>query len=152
MSRFFPNVIQPPIAVLSQIVFDLLVRVKICKKPVRRYDVGAGPSSITITLPGIDAQDAERRRQKALKALNERLGRVESPTHWPSIADGEDEEQELMNAPSRSIVVGLVGDVGGKGERAPLLPVHQPRQSSPESPQSPESVVVHKGETSEGSP
>ena len=49
--------------------FSLLVRCKICKKPVRRYDVGA-PSGITISIPGADSQDAERRRQIALRALS----------------------------------------------------------------------------------
>ena len=36
---------------------------------VRRYDVGA-PSGITISLPGAESQDAERRRQIALRALS----------------------------------------------------------------------------------
>ena len=46
---------------LSTIMFNLLVRLKVCHKPVRTYDVGA-PSAITISLPGMDPVDAERRR------------------------------------------------------------------------------------------
>lgn len=38
-----------------------MVRAGLCKNPVRTYDVG-GPSSITISLPGSDPADAERRR------------------------------------------------------------------------------------------
>ena len=36
---------------------------------MRRYDVGA-PAGITISLPGAESQDAERRRQIALRALS----------------------------------------------------------------------------------
>ena len=43
------------------VVHSFLVRIKVCKKQVRKYDVGA-PSPITITLPGTDPADAERRR------------------------------------------------------------------------------------------
>ena len=46
---------------ISTIVFNTLIRLKVCQKPVRTYDVGA-PSAITISLPGMDPADAERRR------------------------------------------------------------------------------------------
>lgn len=78
-ASFFPSQIQPFIAILANTVFNLLVQMKICKKPPVRYNVaGSGSQSqITITLPlvnaGIENSDAERRRQKALKALKERL-------------------------------------------------------------------------------
>jgi len=68
------------------------VRCKICKKPVRRYDVGA-PSGITISIPGADSQDAERRRQIALRALSERLNKSEAAqSQWPSLEDPENPE------------------------------------------------------------
>ncbi|CAG0913414.1 unnamed protein product [Notodromas monacha] len=126
-ATFFPNVIQPPVAVFCRLVFDALVRIKVCGKPVRRYDV-AGPSSITITLPGMDTQDAERRRQKALKALNERLGRVESPTTWPSIVDGPGEDAR---------------------DDTPLLPVHEVRTPSPSEP---EIIIVSPKDTENAAP
>ncbi|XP_070559591.1 transmembrane protein 115-like [Ptychodera flava] len=85
-ASFFPEKIQPPIAILANTVHSGLVKAKICKKQVRKYDVGA-PSSITISLPGSDPNDAERRRQLALRALNERLSRVEEQTSWPSMED-----------------------------------------------------------------
>ncbi|XP_009700132.1 PREDICTED: transmembrane protein 115, partial [Cariama cristata] len=45
---------------VANLVHGILVKVKVCRKTVKRYDVGA-PSSITISLPGTDPQDAERR-------------------------------------------------------------------------------------------
>ncbi|XP_002738252.1 transmembrane protein 115-like [Saccoglossus kowalevskii] len=83
-ATFFPEKCQPPIAILANTVHSGLVKARLCKKQVRKYDVGA-PSSITISLPGSDANDAERRRQLALRALNERLSRVEEQASWPSM-------------------------------------------------------------------
>ena len=53
--------LRSPVNTLSTVVFNILVRLKVCHKPVRTYDVGA-PSAITISLPGMDPADAERRR------------------------------------------------------------------------------------------
>merc|ERR1719461_2201162 len=75
-ATLFPNVLQPGVSVLSNTLFAILVKCKVCKKQVRRYDVGA-PSGITISLPGAESQDAERRRQIALRALSERLSKTE---------------------------------------------------------------------------
>ena len=58
---FFPTVMQPPIEICSKGVYNLLVGLKVCRKPIRKYDVGA-PTAITISLPGTDPHDAERRR------------------------------------------------------------------------------------------
>ncbi|XP_031454431.1 transmembrane protein 115 [Phasianus colchicus] len=91
-ATFFPEILQPAVGLAANLVHTLLVKVRLCRKTVKRYDVGA-PSSITISLPGTDPQDAERRRQLALKALNERLKRVEDQTAWPSM---EDEEEEVV--------------------------------------------------------
>ncbi|MEE6515877.1 hypothetical protein FKM82_025013 [Ascaphus truei] len=91
-ASFFPGPVQPPAALLGSLAHAVLVKLRLCPRAVKRYDVGA-PSSITISLPGTDPQDAERRRQLALKALNERLKRVEDQTSWPSMEE-EDEEDE----------------------------------------------------------
>lgn len=78
-ASFFPGQIQPFVAIIANTIFNILVQIKICKKPPVRYNVSAtgSQSQITITLPlvnaGIENSDAERRRQKALKALKERL-------------------------------------------------------------------------------
>ncbi|CAH1783029.1 unnamed protein product, partial [Owenia fusiformis] len=87
-ASFFPDVIQPFIAVICNTIFSALVKIKVCKKPQRRYDVSS-PSTITISLPGTDPLDAERRRKLALTALNERLSKTDSSQQsWPSLEDG----------------------------------------------------------------
>ncbi len=76
---FFPSQIQPFVAILSNTIFNLLVKLKICKPLAKRYNIsnsnGNSQSHITITIPLVntDNSDAERRRIKALKALKERL-------------------------------------------------------------------------------
>ena len=109
-ATFFPNVIQPPIAGLGNILFTLLVNLRVCRRPIRRYDVGggsvagapvgAGGPSISISLPGVDNHDTERRRQIALKALSDRLNKAGGPakegggkTAWPAM---EQEAQPLI--------------------------------------------------------
>lgn len=90
-ASFFPGPLQPAAALLGNLTHASLVKLRLCPRAVKRYDVGA-PSSITISLPGTDPQDAERRRQLALKALNERLKRVEDQTSWPNMEEEEEEE------------------------------------------------------------
>ena len=60
-SSFFPEAVQPIIGVLSNTIFSFLVKIKVCKKPQRNYDISR-PMTITVSLPGTDPQDAERRR------------------------------------------------------------------------------------------
>ncbi|XP_054721370.1 transmembrane protein 115-like [Uloborus diversus] len=84
-ASFFPNVIQPPLIVLGNAVFEFLVYIRLCKKPLRKYNL-ASSSSISVTIPGTEPHDAERRRQIALRALSERLSKVEQ-VPWPSTAD-----------------------------------------------------------------
>lgn len=64
-ATFFPEILQPVVGLVANLVHGILVKVKVCRKTVKRYDVGA-PSSITISLPGTDPQDAERRRYCSL--------------------------------------------------------------------------------------
>jgi len=116
-ASFFPNVIQPPIAVFGNTVFSILVRLKVCKRPIRRYDVsggglaggsshhgGSGTGSISISLPGVENHDTERRRQIALKALSDRLSKAESQSSssnqqsWPSL-DGGPTESDTASVP-----------------------------------------------------
>ncbi|XP_014163065.2 transmembrane protein 115 [Geospiza fortis] len=98
-ATFFPEILQPVVGLVANLVHSVLVKVRVCRKTVKRYDVGA-PSSITISLPGTDPQDAERRRQLALKALNERLKRVEDQSAWPSMEDDEEEAAAAAKADS----------------------------------------------------
>ncbi|XP_071488161.1 transmembrane protein 115-like [Diadema antillarum] len=98
-ASFFPEVVRPFVAILANTVHSFLVKIKVCKKQVRKYDVGA-PSPITISLPGTDPADAERRRQIALKALNERLSKVEEQTAWPSMDEPLSSADPSSPAPS----------------------------------------------------
>ena len=59
---FFPNVLQPPIAVVSNTIHGFFVRIGLCKKVVRRFDMSNAPPGLVINLPGIDPHDSERRR------------------------------------------------------------------------------------------
>lgn len=77
-------------------------------------------SSISISLPGVESHDTERRRQIALKALSERLNRSESAGgddgaagakgNWPDLEDDEDNERTAL--------------IGSKDDSAPLESVH----------------------------
>lgn len=59
---FFPNVLQPPIAVVCNTIHGFFVRMGICRKVVRRFDMSNAPPGLVINLPGIDPHDSERRR------------------------------------------------------------------------------------------
>jgi len=91
-ASFFPVSARPAIHNFSLIIYNILVKCGVCKTPVRTYDVGA-PSAITISLPGMSPSDAERRRRKALRALNERLKKEQenqettNEENWPSVDD-----------------------------------------------------------------
>ncbi|KYO22939.1 transmembrane protein 115 [Alligator mississippiensis] len=114
-ATFFPEILQPVVGLVANLVHGVLVKVKVCRKTVKRYDVGA-PSSITISLPGTDPQDAERRRQLALKALNERLKRVEDQSVWPSMEDDEEEgaKEDIPLLPEKG-ESGRDASIAGKG-------------------------------------
>jgi membrane associated rhomboid family serine protease len=84
-ASFFPEFAQPAVAVVANTVHGVLVKVGVCKKMVKRYDVGA-PSAITLTLSPAERADNDRRRQLALKALGERLGH---PSNDPAADIGD---------------------------------------------------------------
>jgi hypothetical protein len=86
-ATFFPNMVQPPIAVASNQVFGLLCQLKICT-PFSEEEVATGNEQAAARgeagLPSFNRQstgargmskreEAERRRALALKALDERL-------------------------------------------------------------------------------
>ena len=135
-------------------MYHLLVSIKVCPKIEMTYDVGA-PSQINLTLPGTDRVDAQRRksvdnahpdhccknvwfvcRQRALKALDERLGKTAAqPQTWPSMDEtgsSQDEQDTSPPPPSsssypppppppESVVVEKIPGAGGvEGEGIPL--------------------------------
>lgn len=94
-ATLLPKTLRPTASLFSEVIFRILVKAGVCKNPVRTYDVG-GPSAITISLPGTDPADAERRRKKALRALNERLNQSkQTPSTdvaddaWPTLDDAK---------------------------------------------------------------
>ena len=57
-------------------------------------------AGITISVPGAESQDAERRRQIALRALSERLSKIEpsgAVEQWPSMNETEEEDTDINN-------------------------------------------------------
>ncbi|XP_023333704.1 transmembrane protein 115 isoform X2 [Eurytemora carolleeae] len=128
-ATLFPNVVQPPLSILSNLIFSLAVKCRICRKPVRRYDVGA-PTGITISIPGAESQDSERRRQIALRALSERLSKNDaSGSQWPSM-----EEPEKSSSPtSISVESGSIPATPSPsphGAPQPEQPAQKPAQES----------------------
>ncbi|KAG8436138.1 hypothetical protein GDO86_007299 [Hymenochirus boettgeri] len=103
-ASFFPGRVQPAAALLGSLAHAILVKLHLCPRALKRYDVGA-PSSITISLPGTDPQDAERRRQLALKALNERLKKVEDQTSWPNMEEEDDEDGSQKDSSFHSCII-----------------------------------------------
>ncbi|XP_055342776.1 transmembrane protein 115-like [Paramacrobiotus metropolitanus] len=97
-ATFFPNVLQPPVSKVVNIFHGVLVKLRILKKQQRKYNFAESlPSGISVTLPGSSQLDAERRKQIALKALNDRLSSPEIPAAsavpWPSLVDDIEEEK-----------------------------------------------------------
>jgi len=58
---FFPSPISPIISVFANTIFEIFVKIKLCKPYVKKYNA-ASSSNITITIPGPEAADADRRR------------------------------------------------------------------------------------------
>ncbi|CAF1599323.1 unnamed protein product [Adineta ricciae] len=88
-ASFFPPLIAPVISVFANTIFELFVKIKLCQPYVKKSNV-MSTSSLTITIPGADAADADRRRQKALKALNDRMKIKDSTTEaWPELDDAQ---------------------------------------------------------------
>ncbi|CAF0796372.1 unnamed protein product [Rotaria sordida] len=84
-ASFFPSPISPIISLFANTIFEIFVKLKLCKPFVKKYNVSS-PSSITITIPGPEAADADRRRQKALKALDDRMKQKQTITEtWPEL-------------------------------------------------------------------
>ncbi|KAK9679148.1 Eukaryotic integral membrane protein (DUF1751) [Popillia japonica] len=109
-ASFFPNVIQPPIAVVSNTIYGAFVRIGICRKVVRRFDI-ANPTGVTISVPGTDQHDMERRRQIALKALSERLSKSHAQDKQPLIPKSN------LKVPIASVMQGP-----GSSSHAPFTP------------------------------
>jgi hypothetical protein len=105
-ASFFPNVLQPPLSVMANSIFGFLVKIGFCRKQVKRFVDSSGPSSISISLPGTDTHDAERRRQKALKLLSERLSHTKDEAQKPLLRSESPDEEDSISAPGGSLLAG----------------------------------------------
>ncbi|CAI4224446.1 unnamed protein product [Auanema sp. JU1783] len=92
-ASLFPRILQPACTILGRICFRSLAKLGVCKRQVRHVDLHS-LHTVPINLPGLDssARDAERRRQKALRALNERLSKTK---RIETIKWEDDEEQTV---------------------------------------------------------
>uniref|UniRef100_A0A182M801 Transmembrane protein 115 n=1 Tax=Anopheles culicifacies TaxID=139723 RepID=A0A182M801_9DIPT len=75
-ASFFPNVLQPFIAVIANPVYLGCLRIGLVKRLSPQQSNSSSLQSISVQLPGVDPHDMERRRQIALKALSERLSKT----------------------------------------------------------------------------
>lgn len=91
-ATLLPEIIQPPVAAFSRALYNILVAVKLCPKVAPTYNMGL-PSSAKITLPGMNPVDAQRRQQRALRALDERLNKAEQAPTWPSLDDNGSQDE-----------------------------------------------------------
>ncbi|KAL6736995.1 hypothetical protein Aduo_010676 [Ancylostoma duodenale] len=93
-ASLFPRIIQPFCTILGRICFRSLVKLGVCKRSVRHVDLNS-LQSVGISLRGLDstARDAERRRQKALRDLNERLHKTKKMETIAWEEDAEDERE-----------------------------------------------------------
>ncbi|XP_050436329.1 transmembrane protein 115 [Adelges cooleyi] len=96
-ANFFPVVVQPPISVLSNSIYGMLVKAGICRKTVRRVDIASAPTGITVVLPGIRSHDMDRRKLLALKALNNRLVDNTKEAAKPNNVDAEKKDSVVIS-------------------------------------------------------
>ncbi|XP_050077735.1 transmembrane protein 115 [Anopheles maculipalpis] len=75
-ASFFPNVLQPFIAVIANPVYLGCLRIGLVKRLSPQQSNSSSLQSVSVQLPGVDPHDMERRRQIALKALSERLSKT----------------------------------------------------------------------------
>uniref|UniRef100_A0A914UYD6 Transmembrane protein 115 n=1 Tax=Plectus sambesii TaxID=2011161 RepID=A0A914UYD6_9BILA len=88
-ASFFPSYLQPLASAVSNPIYAFLLRMKVCQPAIRHVDFNQ-LHSVSVVLPDAETQDAERRRQKALRDLTERLNRQKTETsEWPDMDEGE---------------------------------------------------------------
>lgn len=123
-ASLFPSQIQPFVAIIANTIFNLLVKLKICKQPPKRYNVSSlvgsnnnssnnsNNSHVTINIPLIqntENSDAERRRLKALKALKQRLNQPDGPedmkTEWSDASSTTNLIEPLSNTINNSSTI-----------------------------------------------
>ncbi|CAG8493320.1 2199_t:CDS:2 [Cetraspora pellucida] len=88
IASFFPEFMQPPIKIISKLVFNILVLLRCCKPIKRRrfaFDLESSLHVNASPMPGSARAEAERRRALALKALDKRLHSTNNkPSYGPT--------------------------------------------------------------------
>uniref|UniRef100_A0A1I8AAU2 Transmembrane protein n=1 Tax=Steinernema glaseri TaxID=37863 RepID=A0A1I8AAU2_9BILA len=94
----FPRRLQPAAKAVGKVTHRACITLRLCT-PVRHIDLNQ-MQAVNVVLTGLETRDVERRRQKALRDLNERLSRMRtSPTKT------EAENVPLMDDIDQSVVV-----------------------------------------------
>uniref|UniRef100_A0A915PNU3 Transmembrane protein 115 n=1 Tax=Setaria digitata TaxID=48799 RepID=A0A915PNU3_9BILA len=90
-ATLFPSKLQPLMRVLSSAAYTCLIHMHLCKPMARHIDL-TRLDSVNVILPGLQTKDTERRRQKALRDLTERLNRAQQTETglWPEMEDVEE--------------------------------------------------------------
>ncbi|KAL3983056.1 hypothetical protein ACH3XW_49645 [Acanthocheilonema viteae] len=90
-ATLFPSKLQPLMRVLSSAIYTCLIQARLCKPMARHIDL-MQLDSVNVILPGLHTRDTERRRQKALRDLTERLNRAQQTETglWPEMEDVEE--------------------------------------------------------------
>lgn len=95
--RLFPRRAQPTATTVGRVIFRTLVKFKICKRV--EYTGFEQFEPVDVVLPTPESRDAERRRQKALRDLNERLGRAKASHSAFNIAEMDAIPPEVVVVP-----------------------------------------------------
>ncbi|KJH48419.1 hypothetical protein DICVIV_05464 [Dictyocaulus viviparus] len=128
---FFPRIMQPCCSALGRVCFNSLAKLGVCKTSVRHVDLNS-LRSVEIGLRGLDTttRDAERRRQRALRDLNERLNKTQ---HLKTIAWEEDIDDEdnatVEQETAQQNVIQEGGDVVPEAA-ASMVETHETSQST----------------------
>lgn len=113
LASFFPPLIAPVVSVLANTIFEIFVKLKLCK-PMPKKSLIPSSAGLSVTIPGPDTADADRRRQKALKALNDRMKLEKTSVEsWPEM---DDLSQTSLLPPTHQIDPSAVTiDMSGNG-------------------------------------
>ncbi|CAB3409242.1 unnamed protein product [Caenorhabditis bovis] len=102
-ASLFPSRTQPIFTLIGRVCFRSLARLGVCKRQVRHVDLNSLQSvAVGINLPAIEhsAKDAERRRQKALRELNDRLNKTRKAENRNyGIWEDDDDEEASPSKP-----------------------------------------------------
>uniref|UniRef100_A0A0N5AYI2 RSN1_7TM domain-containing protein n=1 Tax=Syphacia muris TaxID=451379 RepID=A0A0N5AYI2_9BILA len=97
-ATLFPSKLQPLMNWIGTMFYVVSIRLRICKPVIRRIDI-SHLESISI-LPTSQSKEAERKRQKAIRDLTERLSRSQRDDtgNWPEMDIADDEVEIKQEA------------------------------------------------------